>query len=143
MIKTLDSPNSFFENYQMHQSQNLCISCEWVNNQFVHYQTACWCQWPTNYIWPSYHPIHSIQFAHSYPQIFLSLKIIHCRLIYLVMVLKEYYHQTEELGITVWHTMGNNMENTFPNFCIFLIGSGAVSYAMAFCQLTMVDNSEG
>ena len=28
------------------------MSCEWVNNQFVHYQTACWCQcqWPTNYI---------------------------------------------------------------------------------------------
>ena len=61
----------------------------------------------------------------------------------MVIVLKEFFHQRDELGITVWHTMGNNMENNFPNFCIFLIVSGVVSYAMAFCQLTMVDNSEG
>ena len=59
------------------------------------------------------------------------------------MVLKDYYHQKEELDITVWQTMGNNMDNIFPNFCICLIGSGAVSYIMAFCQLTMVDNSDG
>ena len=68
---------------------------------------------------------------------------IDCRITYLVIVLREYYHQREELGITVWHTMGNNMENNFPNFCIFLIGSGVVSYIMAFCQLMIVDNSEG
>ena len=59
------------------------------------------------------------------------------------MWMKEYYHQKEGLGITVWDTMGNNMENSFPKFCVFLIWSGAVSYAMAFCQLTMVDNSDG
>ena len=60
----------------------------------------------------------------------------------MVIVLREYFHQREELGITVWHTIGNNVENTFPNFCIFLIGSGTVSYVMAFCQLTLVDNQE-
>ena len=62
------------------------------------------------------------------------------RLIYLVMVVSDYNHQREELGITVWHIIGNNMEDTFPNFCIFLIGSGVVSYAMAFFQLTLADN---
>ena len=62
------------------------------------------------------------------------------RLIYLMIVLKEYFHQKDELGITVGHIMGNNMENNFPNFCIFLIVSGAVSYVMAFCQLTLMDS---
>ena len=61
----------------------------------------------------------------------------------MVIVLREFFLQREKLSITVWNIMGNNMENTFPNFCIFLMGSGAVSYAMAFCQLTMVDNEEG
>ena len=62
------------------------------------------------------------------------------RLIYLVIVLKEHFNQRAELGITVWHIMGNNMENIFPSFCIFLIVSGVVSYAIAFFQLTMADN---
>ena len=53
------------------------------------------------------------------------------------MVMSEIHQQREEIGVTLWHTIGKTetMEDTFPNFCIFLIGSGVLSYIMAICQL--------
>ena len=53
------------------------------------------------------------------------------------MVMSAIHQQREELGVTLWHTIGKTetMEDTFPNFCLFLIGSGVLSYIMAITQL--------
>ena len=53
------------------------------------------------------------------------------------MVMITIHQQRDEIGVTLWHTIGTpeTMEDAFPNFCLFLIGIGVLSYIMAICQL--------
>ena len=78
------------------------------------------------------------------------------------MVVRDIRQQQQEVGVNPWQTivsntnrewwntmvatttnttssttMGHTMENTFPNFCLFLICTGVVSYSMSIYQLLL------
>ena len=77
------------------------------------------------------------------------------------MVVRATRQQEEEVGVTPWQTivshtdrewwsslattsntttsttLGHTMEHTFPNFCLFLICTGVVSYSMSIYQLVL------
>ena len=50
-------------------------------------------------------------------------------------LLQDHFHSVEGEFHFAKSADPETMEDTFPNFCLFLIGIGGLSYIMAICQL--------